>query len=450
MFEAVCSQKKLGISNSNKENNIYIWWLNIGIESLWNDKKSSILPQLQNKGNLRTVNRTEQLCFLLAGPNDILIQREKPNRIIIENLKNIGISMPEIWIPKNKGKNDQRPISELILRDEELLKKISELDSINGEVILVPYAITNYEKEISKKTGCRLFGSTSSITAWINSKVNSRLITKELGLPVTEGYICDNIDDLNNYIHKLWKNNGECKIAVKEAYGASGKGIFIIDNRKSAHFLLNILKRKSINIFEDIIVEKWYDTVLDLNYQVLIDEDGNIDYIPPKKQIAQNGLYVGSEFPLKDCLTKEQKLFYEHSAMKIGNRLWQQGYSGFASIDSIITKDNVIFPVIEINGRFSLSTYISFLPHMLGEDKIYISKYYNLKPGVTLIEIWEQVKKYQYTQRTGEGIVIYSFVDSINDNSNGRLFALFISLHRQKISMYDELMISVICNKQSK
>jgi predicted ATP-grasp superfamily ATP-dependent carboligase len=443
MSDSIFSYRLPNQSTNNKKRTRYVWWFNIGIESLWNDEKKSVLPQLINKGNLHTVNRTEQLCLLLASPEDIVIQREYPDQIILENLRNIGISTPEIWLPEHFENDEQHPISELMLRDKNILDKIRSLKSNQNtdEIILSPYAITHLDSEISLKTGCELIGSSNDTTAWINSKVNSRLLAEELKLPITEGYICDSIFDLEKAVEVLWRDNNNCKVAVKEAYGASGKGIFTIENKDSLQFLLNFIKRKAPNgIIENIVVEKWYDTAFDINYQIFIQENGNIEYIHPKKQIVREGVYVGSEFPINDSLTSEQNLFYYESALKIGNKLWQKGYRGLASIDSIITSDGIVFPIIEINGRFTLSTYISFIPALLGKDKIYFTKYYNLRAGIELKTIWGKISEDKYSLSKGEGILIYSFVEGIQNFSNGRLFALFVSRDKEKIALLEKNM----------
>lgn len=429
-------------------NTKHIWWLNIGAESLWSENHPHVLPQVTYKGNARTVNRTEQLCLLLAADGDIVIQREKPLDVLLEHLQGIGFGKPEIYIPESSGSEDgQCSISELILRDEKLLEKLKNLNSKGSinEVELAPYAITHFEEEISLRSGCKLIGAAGDIAAWVNNKINARILAEELGLPVTEGYICHTVEEAKAAVDSLKNNPYVNKIVVKEAYGASGKGMFVGDSEKEYQLLMVILgKNKNKDKRTDLIVERWHDTLADLNYQVYIHRSGCLSYIPPKRQINRRSVYIGSEFPLTDELTGRQKYYYEECAMKIGRKLWEKGYYGFASIDSIITREGVIIPIVEINGRLSLSTYVSFIPGMLGNDKAYRSRYYNLKPGTTLERIMEDIEVYSYTREKGEGVIICSFAEGDQGISEGRLFAMFVAEKRERLDYLEERFVEVI------
>jgi len=426
----------------------HIWWLNVGAENFWNENRPGILPQVINQGNARTVNRMEQLCFLLATDGDIVIQREKPSDLLLNNWQRIGLGNPEIYIPENYGNEDEQcSISELILKDKKLLASLKNLNSQGpgNRLELVPYAVTYFEEEISLKSGCPLIGATGDITAMVNSKVSARILAEELGLPVTEGYICYTVEEVKAAVNHLKKNPGVNSIVVKEAYGASGKGLFIVHSEKEYQLLMTILDRKSNrNKKVELIVERWYDTLMDLNYQIYIDKFGNIHYIPPKRQINNGSVYIGSEFPIIDELTSYQKNYYEECAKRIGYKLWQKGYYGFASIDSIITRNGKIIPIVEINGRFSLSTYISFIPEMLGNDKIYRNRYYNLKPNIKLERVMEYISAYNYTYEKGEGIIIYSFVEGNYGISEGRLFALFVAESKEQVDYLERRFIEII------
>ncbi|NSW92017.1 MAG: ATP-grasp domain-containing protein [Firmicutes bacterium] len=429
---------------SGSINTKHVWWLNIGAESVWGENHPHVLPQVTYKGNTRTVNRTEQLCLLLASEGDIVIQREKPSDVLLDHLQGIGFGEPEIYVPESYGsENGQCSISELILRDEKLLEKLKNLNSKGSinEVELAPYAITRFEEEISLRSGCKLIGAAEGITAWVNNKTNARILAEELGLPVTEGYICHTVEEAKAAVDSLKNNPCVNRIVVKEAYGASGKGMFIVDSEKDYQLLMVILgKNKNKDKRTDLIVERWHDTLIDLNYQIYIHKSGRLCYIPPKRQINKGSVYIGSEFPLADGLTDSQRNYYEECAIKIGRKLWEKGYYGFASIDSIITGagEGVIIPIVEINGRFSLSTYVSFIPGMLGNDKAYRSRYYYLKPGTTIERIAEDIRVYSYTREKGEGVIICSFAEGDQDISEGRLFSIFVAEKRERLDYLEE------------
>ncbi len=419
----------------------HIWWLNLGAEKLWNGNRPAVLPKVTYHGNVRTVNRMEQLCFLLAAGGDIVIQRENPPDLLLNNCHRIGLDIPDIYILANEGnKDNQCSISELILKDTKLLASLKNLNSKESgcKIELAPYAVTHFDEKISYHSGCPLMGAGNDITAMVNSKVTARMLAEVLGLPVTEGYICHTMKEVKAAAYHLINLPDINSIVVKEAYGASGKGSFIVHTGKDYQMLMCILDRKSNrNKSVELIVERWYDTFMDLNYQIYIDKLGKTHYIPPKRQINDGSVYIGSEFPITDQLTECQKNYYEECAQRIGNKLWQKGYYGFASIDSIITKEGTIIPVVEINGRFSLSTYVSFIPERIGNNNIYRNRYYNLKPNITLEKVMERNDAYIYTQEKGEGIFIYSFVEGNDGISKGRLFALIAAEHKEKVDYFE-------------
>lgn len=51
----------------------------------------------------------------------------------------------------------------------------------------------------------------------------------------------------------------------------------------------------------------------------------------------------------------------KHCGEIIGARLFELGYRGGVGIDAMILENNELIPIIEINGRFTLSTYVSFV-----------------------------------------------------------------------------------------
>ena len=103
--------------------------------------------------------------------------------------------------------------------------------------------------------------------------------------------------------------------------------------------------------------------------------------------------------------------------------------------------------IVEINGRLSLSTYVSFMPGMLGNDKAYRSRYYNPKPGTMLERIMEDIEVYSYTREKGEGVIICTFAEGGQGISEGRLFAVFVAEKRERLDYLEERFIEVIHRK---
>ncbi|SCZ09475.1 ATP-binding protein [Alkaliphilus peptidifermentans] len=421
-----------------------IWWVNIGVDEVWKNNTQNLLPQLTNIKNKSVVNRTELISLLLADSQDIVILREPIPKEISNHYKLLGFKMPEILLVSSHDEDPDLTVSDLILENSLILNSIRQL-TLQYEVLLIPYAVTCKEEEIARLTGCKLIGATANLTAWVNSKVNARLIAKEINANYTEGYICENIIQVKEAIFKLTRANCNNRIVVKDAYGASGKGLFIIESQSALDYFLAMLDRKSNeNKKIEVIVEKWYEKYLDINYQVFIGDDGTITYLSPKIQLMNNSIYIGSEYPIENMLDDKQKLLYEETAHKIGKYLYKKGYRGLASIDSIIASDGTIYPIIEINGRFSLSTYISFVPVKLGLDNYYRTKYFNVDKDITLSSLMEELieKELIYLKEKGEGVIVYSFCEG-KQSGSGRVFIMMVAKCREQLSYIQNMVDNI-------
>lgn len=312
----------------------------------------------------------------------------------------------------------------MILKNLEIIDRIRHIERISSKVSLVPYAVTVYEKQISEATGCKIAGASPETSAWINNKINARILAEDAGLPITEGFICNSADEVIFSIRQLRKSENS-KIVIKDAYGASGKGNYLIDSEKSLEYLYHILIRgKNRKKQFNVIVEKWYDTLADINYQIFIRNDGTVIFIPPKKQLLDGMIYRGSDLYTYLLLSNEEIEIYREAANTIGKKLYEKGYRGIASIDSIITKENVIYPVIEINGRFSLSTYISFIPKLMAGAKYFKSKYYYAYTETMMSQAIERIRRNNYKPEKREGLLLYSCAQK-TDTMPGRIFILY-------------------------
>ncbi|EHS56220.1 hypothetical protein WG8_3841, partial [Paenibacillus sp. Aloe-11] len=85
-------------------------------------------------------------------------------------------------------------------------------------------------------------------------------------------------------------------------------------------------------------------------------------------------VYIGSQVPADIDAALEEEV--RRCAYQLGTYLYSIGYTGMASIDGFVDEGGLLVPVIEINGRFTLSTYISFLSSVLGEQHKTLSRYY--------------------------------------------------------------------------
>ncbi|UUZ96882.1 peptide ligase PGM1-related protein [Paenibacillus sp. P25] len=370
---------------------------------------------------------------MLCRKQDVLILRERPDAAYLKRLTELGFEIPTILTPKFA--DHHTPIAELVLQDDAPLGRLRTLaeESDALPVVFLPYAVTELEETIARHCGLSLIGPPSWLVAKVNDKIFNKRIAEELGFPTCQGVECETLEESRGCFDRV-KGSGN-RVILKEPYAASGKGLYIIDNEQSFDALLTGLSRVSRRRpAHPWILEQWMEKKADINYQIWISPDGKVDVFSIKRQILNGTVYTGSQMPAE--LEPEIIEAYRSYGEAIGRYLHGLGYSGVAGIDSIITADDVIIPLIEVNGRFTLSTYVSFIQHVVGDKKI-CSRYYRILThdpvDFTALSRSLEKEELQYEPHTGEGILLYTAgslpVVSVSEEGRymGRVFVLVIA-----------------------
>ena len=361
----------LRLLTTDRREGTIVWLCNIGAEQYWHPQPKGVADREED----RIVNRIEEMNLLLCRTQDVLILREQPDLAYLSELRRLGFEIPQILTVA--APDFYTPISELVLKDETVLEALRERTKTQEPVYFMPYAVTKLEEEIALACGMTLIGSSPELAARVNDKIFNKRMAEELGFPVCKGVVCKSIDELRAHYPAL--SAGVNKIILKEPYAASGKGLYMIETDAQFNALAARLSRFANRRPEhEWILEQWLEKSADVNVQICIGEDGAVDVFSIKQQILNGTVYVGSQMPARlEAETIAAFAAYGHA---IGNYLHKLGFRGIAGIDSIITKDGVVIPIIEINGRLTLSTYISFLPHVLGDKKV-LSRYFRVLAG---------------------------------------------------------------------
>lgn len=394
-----------GLLTEKREDAIIVWLCNIGAEKYWNKTSSGIVDKREDE----IAVKMEEISLLLCRPQDILILREKPDPVFLATLAGYGMPSPRIVCPEISDPG--LPVTELALKDERLMALLTDTARSNAEVYFVPYAVTEMEEKLARRCGLSLIGPSSGICKWLNNKIHSREIAEKLGFPVCTGKVCRTTDEIREEYEVLTRQLSFSRVIVKEPFGASGKGLYVIDRQDMLEPVLTIVSRfaKKTGISE-WLAEGWYEKKRDINYQIYISPAGDVKLLSVKEQILRGVVYVGSRMGA-DVIDADTLQKYSMFAAKLGDYLYNAGYTGIASIDSIMTGSGGIIPIIEINGRLSLSTYISFTDRLFRNRSI-ISMYYRLKAdrAVEYAQIHGMLEKacLSFDVSKNEGIIVYS------------------------------------------
>ncbi|MCD1258655.1 ATP-grasp domain-containing protein [Paenibacillus athensensis] len=424
---------------TEREQGVIVWLLNIGAEKYWNRVSAGIVDRNED----RIVNRVEEMNLLLCREQDVLIVREQPDAAYLDQLRAWGLSVPRFLSPEEV--DGLTPIAELALKDEKLLQELAQLAASRDDVFFVPYGVTYLEEQIAEKTGLRLMGAPSAVNAKVNDKIFNREIAEELGLDTCVGRVCSSMDEIREEYARLTQGeNAFEKVIIKEPHGASGKGLYIIDHPDKLSSLLTRLGRTARNNPDARwLIEGWYNKKADINYQIYVSPSGEVTTFSIKQQILRDTVYIGSKLPA-DVSPEVAEAYAQHGKV-IGDYLYKMGYSGVAGIDSIITSDDRIIPIIEINGRFTLSTYISFIEHTFGSMKVF-SRYFKLMSDTScdFQELYSALTRegLAYNADTREGVIVYTSgtlpvrQDEGGTGYTGRMFTLIAA---QSWEQVDEL-----------
>lgn len=185
----------------------------------------------------------------------------------------------------------------------------------------MPYGVSYMEEKIADICGLQLIGAPHSVNKMINNKIFSREIAEELSYKCTDGYVCKTYEDIENIYQELSKTYE--KIIIKQPTGASGRGLWVIDNestRKIVFLLIKRIMKKQLN--SEFLVEGWIEKANDLNYQIYVAPNGDINVFSIKEQLVDGTVYIGSYMSPRIA---EQKLeMYVQYGQEIGKKLYAQ------------------------------------------------------------------------------------------------------------------------------
>jgi hypothetical protein len=411
------SRKKLLDFSSIQFNNEpvhMIWWMNIGVKETVENDTDHFFPQF-NRKKPSTVTSTEQLCLFQAEEKDIVILRAPAPQEVMLSVEIAKGFIPIILYVEDKHDN----YSESILEDTSVLSKIKELIQISETAyILAPFKITEFDYEIGKLLGTKLCGNIPGSEMDINDKIISRELCLQIGGKVTHGFDCYNVKDIQEAINKL---SPEGTVVVKEFDGVSGQGFFIIHDSQSLKVFNAILRRHKSEEKFRLLVEKWYDNCVDLNYQIFIGNNGEIIQMPPTRQIINKGVYEGTDFQIEEYVSEANIIEIENFGQRLASHLHLNGYYGNISVDTIMLNDK-LFHLVEINARLSLSSYYWGAVQNYRSKKIMI-QYYNIKSEK--FSLSDFYNKFCGKPDNEKVLVLSSGIDHTNETC--RVFLMYVA-----------------------
>jgi hypothetical protein len=223
---------------------------------------------------------------------------------------------------------------------------------------------------------------------------------------------------------------------VKEALGVSGKGMVVIDRPRRLQQLVAMLKRRAAGTGEsrlELVVERWIDKACDLNYQLVVAHDGSVSFDFVKEALTEGGVHRGHLMPSRLDAAQVEEL--RACAMDIGRALYADGYRGVAGVDAILETTGRLYPLLEINARFNMSTYqTDVAERFVGADRVALARHWplRLRRRLGFDELADRLGPLLFDAGRGTGVLVNNFAavnaaHAPDREFDGRLYALVIA-----------------------
>ena len=373
-----------------------------------------------------TVNRMEEMGVLLAGEGDVVVLKADMDPAFADYLSGLGAAAGRTVSAEHS--DPERMVTEDALASPRLLEELRALG--DGRTYLMPLGISAAEEELSKESGLPLAGPSASICKAVNGKIFSRQLVEETGLIDVPGKICRTVGELRGALTGQLAAGG--RVVVKESLGVSGRGMVRVEDERGAERLLRLIERRGLDAPANLVVESWIEHAQDLNYQLVVSRTGDVRFETVKAAVLREGVHQGHRFPVELPPAAAGQL--QEATEKIGRALHAEGYFGMVGVDAMLGADGTLYPCLEINARFNMSTYQSRIAErFIPEGAHAIAATIGLRPSRTHTfgEVADALGDLLLDGSGRPGVLVNNFATlnaaAENGGFHGRLYAICVA-----------------------
>jgi len=374
-----------------------------------------------------TVNRMEEMGVLLAGQDDAVVLKAPMDPQFAAYLSSLGAAAGRtVWAENSEP---ERTVTEDALVSPRLLDELRALN--DGRTYLMPLGISAAEEALAEATGLPLAGAPARVCKAVNGKIFSRELVDATGLTAVPGQICRTVGELRGALFGQLAGGG--RVVVKESLGVSGRGMVVVEDERGAARLLRLIERRGEQAAADLVVESWIERAQDLNYQFAISRDGAVRFETVKAAVLRGGVHQGHRFPVELPGAAMDRLL--EAVETIGKALYAEGYFGMVGVDAMLAPDGTLYPCLEINARFNMSTYQNRIAErFIPEGRHAIAATIGLRPARTHTfgEVAEALGELVFDGPGRDGVLVNNFATlnaaaSGEGDFHGRIYAICIA-----------------------
>lgn len=300
------------------------------------------------------VTRMEELGALLAGPDDHLIAQHPLDPGFLDYVRSLGLEPPTVLV------TDGPPAESTAARaatSPELLATLRGLAARGAR--LMPMGLADDGVTLAERSGLPVAAPDLATVVRVNSKIYSRRLVEDTGLRAIPGWCCETVGEFADLMATVGDRcSPDSALVVKDAYGVSGKGLVVLDDPAKARRVVRAATARAKRRDDErlhVVVETWLPKRADLNYQLTVDVHGEVRLDFVKEALTRNGVHMGHISPAE--LDAGQHDEIRHAADVVGKALHADGFTGVVGVDAVVAADGAVYPVLEINARFNMSTY---------------------------------------------------------------------------------------------
>jgi len=207
-----------------------------------------------------------------------------------------------------------------------------------------------------RDAGLIFIGANPNSMRLLGSKVQSRQIMAEAGIPIIPGMMTSTKDyqEFEDYAKKIG-----FPIIIKSSDGGGGKGMRIVREMKDLHSAIDTAIRESISAFgsDAIYLEKYIENPRHIEFQVARDNFGNAIHLNEREcSIQRRHQKIIEETP-SPVMTAELRKRMGAAAIQVVN---SANYDNIGTVEFLVDKD-LNFYFLEVNARVQVEHPITEL-----------------------------------------------------------------------------------------
>ncbi|MEI2281878.1 hypothetical protein [Paenibacillus polysaccharolyticus] len=322
-------------------------------ERFWRDPNQAKLPSVHDPVMENVVMAMDELLFPFCGAQDRLITRYQMNASHKAYLHEIGFQFlsnsSDLESPDGGSAGRTANIFDLLTSTDQ----VGDIDPdwLNG-ARLSPFAVIPGVDRATARFGLEQDCPAVETVQTVNSKLYSTELNRRLGLQCDSQTVYSHEELLSSGLALLKQG----PFLIKDEFGVSGKGNLLIESeailqRVTSYLADQCRKGRTVRF----IIEPFLLKELDFSCQFHIDPDGTYRHVSVQQVVNHKFAYQGSYTADDRLLHRLHEAEYFDVMKLVARELYQSGYHGDVCVDSMLLRDGLIVPIVEVNARKSMS-----------------------------------------------------------------------------------------------